>query len=115
MTTKAETVFDNPQFKDDAVNKVNNFTGEDLTVDTYYFKPGQILQYHKHPKGDQVFFILKGQGSFYLDNGQEQVIEVKEGSIVYVPAGVWHKLEPKNGEMFASQVTKAAAGMENRG
>ena len=78
---KAETVFDKPQFTENAVNKVNNFTGEDLTTDTYYFNPGQVLAYHRHPDGDQVFFILKGQGKFYLDNGTEEVIEVKEGSI----------------------------------
>ena len=113
MSTKAETVFDNPQYTSDSVNKVNNFTGDDLIAETYYFKPDQILAFHKHPEGDQVFFILKGQGQFFLDNGEEQIIDVTEGSIVYVPAGVWHQLKP-NGEMIASQVTIAGAGMEGR-
>ncbi len=109
---KAETVFDQPQFKDDGVNKVNNFTGEDLTVDTYYFKPGQVLAYHRHPEGDQVFFILKGQGKFHLDNGSESVLEVKDGSIIYVPKGIWHKVEAVGGELIASQATRAGAGMQ---
>ncbi|WP_425803099.1 cupin domain-containing protein [Desulfitobacterium sp. Sab5] len=110
---KAETVFDQPQFKDNTVNKVNNFTGEDLTADTYYFKPGQILAYHRHPDGDQIFFILKGQGTFYLDNGTEEQIEVREGSIIYVPKGIYHKLEA-NGELVACQATKAGAGNQAR-
>lgn len=112
--TKAETVFDKPQFTDNTVNKVNNFTGEDLTTDTYYFKPDQVLAYHRHPEGDQVFFILKGQGKFYLDNGTEEAIEVKEGSIVYVPKAVWHKLVATDGEMVACQATKSGAGMQAR-
>ncbi|NPV27393.1 MAG: cupin domain-containing protein [Firmicutes bacterium] len=111
---KAETVFLNPQFSDQSANKVNNFTGEDLTADTYYFKSGQVLPYHRHPHGDQVFFILKGEGNFYLDNGGEEVVEVNEGSIIYVPAGVWHKLENTGTELIASQVTAAGAGHEPR-
>lgn len=111
---KAETVFDYPQYKDNAVNKVNNFTGEDLTTDTYYFKPGQILEYHRHPEGDQVFFILKGQGKFFLDNGSESQIDIAEGSIIYVPKGIWHKIEAMGGEMIACQTTRAGAGMQAR-
>lgn len=110
---KAESIFDLPQFNDNAVNKVNNFTGEDLTADTYYFKPGQVLAYHRHPGGDQIFFILKGQGKFYLDNGSEEEIDVKEGSIIYVPKGVYHKLVA-NGELIACQSTKAGAGNETK-
>ncbi|WP_328812217.1 cupin domain-containing protein [Paradesulfitobacterium ferrireducens] len=112
--TNAETVFDKPQFNETRVNKVNNFTGQDLTTDTYYFKPGQVLAYHQHPEGDQVFLILKGEGKFYLDNGSEEVIDVKEGSIVYVPKGVWHKLENTGSEMVACQATKSGAGMQSR-
>ena len=112
---KAETVFMNPQYNEAAVNKVNNFNGEDLVTDTYYFKVGQILEYHRHPEGDQVFFVLQGTGNFYLDNGTEELVEVAPGSIIYVPAGVWHRLDNTgDNEMIACQVTKAKAGMEKR-
>ncbi len=113
---RAESIFDQPQFKEQGVSKVNNFTGEDLTTDTYYFRPGQVLDYHRHPEGDQVFFILQGEGKFYLDNGSESVIEVKDGSIIYVPKGIWHKLENTgSGELYACQATKAGAGMQAKG
>ena len=111
---KAETVLENPQYSPTAVNKVNNFTGEDLTTDTYYFQAGQVLQYHKHPNGDQVFFIIKGQGTFYLDNGSEAAIPIKDGSIVYVPKGVWHKITAEGGDLVACQVTRPGAGNETR-
>lgn len=110
---KAETIFDQPQFKDNAVNKVNNFTGEDLTADTYYFKAGQVLEYHQHPEGDQIFFIMRGTGKFYLDNGSVSEIAIADGSLVYVPKGIWHKLVADT-ELYACQATKAGAGMKNK-
>lgn len=115
MENNVESVLLNPYYSDDKVNKVNNFTGTDLTIDTYYFKQGQILDYHRHPNGDQTFFIIKGKGKFFLNNGGESVIDVVEGSIIYVPKGVWHKLENISDILIASQATIAGAGMENKG
>lgn len=111
---EVESIFENPQYKSDAVNKVNVFTGSDLTTDTYYFMPHQILEYHMHPDGDQVFIFLQGKGKFFLDNGTESVINVAQGSSVYVPSGVWHKIENSDNEMVAVQVTKAGAGFSAR-
>lgn len=111
----AETVFQDARFSDAGVNKVNVFTGEGLTADTYYFRAGQVLEYHRHPAGDQVFVVLQGEGRFYLDNGTESVIDVAPGSLVYVPAGVWHQLQNAGGgDLVACQVTQAGAGMESR-
>lgn len=111
----AETVFQDARFSDGGANKVNVFTGEHLTADTYYFNPGQVLAYHRHPAGDQAFVVLQGEGTFFLDNGNESSIDVAPGSLVYVPTGVWHKLANGNaGGLVACQVTSAGAGMENR-
>lgn len=75
-----------------AVNKVTNLKTEQIGVDTYYFRPGQVLDYHKHHGSDQVFFIIAGEGTFYLDDGVETRIEVRPGSVVLAPADVLHKL-----------------------
>jgi quercetin dioxygenase-like cupin family protein len=104
-----ESILNSPVFTDQSVNKVNVFTGNDMTVDTYYFKPNQVLDYHAHPNGDQCFYFFKGNGKFYLNNGSESSIDVASGSIVYVPAGVSHKIENSNTEMVAVQSTKAGA------
>ncbi len=115
VTGVAVNVFEKPEFNPANVNKVAHLKGSDITSDTYYFEPGQVLKYHRHPNGEQVFFILRGKGRFFLDDGAEKTIDVTEGSSILVPAGVWHKLvNDANGQMVAVQVTKAAAGMESR-
>lgn len=90
--TKAETVFQHAEYDDRFVAKVNNFTGLNLTTNTFYFKPGQSLGYQAPAGGDEVFVVLQGQGQFYLNNGQEEAIDVENGSIVYIPNGVKYKI-----------------------
>ncbi|BCJ86990.1 cupin domain-containing protein [Effusibacillus dendaii] len=90
--SKAETVFQHAVFDDRSVSKVNNFTGHDLTTNTYYFKPGQSMGYQSTAGGDQVYVVLQGEGQFYLNNGQEETIDVESGSIMYIPKGVSFKI-----------------------
>lgn len=101
----AETVFQNPAFDDQNVGKVNNFTGADLTTSTYYFRPGQTMNYQARRQGDQVYVVLSGQGQFCLNNGNEEVIDVAPGSIVYIPTGVQYKmLNNGQNEMICTEV-----------
>ncbi len=103
------------EFKDDDVNKVNYIMTDQLGADTYYFKPGQVLAYHRHPQGDQIFFIHEGEGEFYLDTGTEEKITIKQGSMVLAPKNVWHKVvNTGNSPLIVSQATKQPAGMEKR-
>lgn len=90
--SKAETVFQHAVYEDHTVSKVNNFTGTDLTTNTYYFKAGQSLGYQSPRGGDEVFVVLQGQGQFYLNNGQEEAIDVETGSVMYIPNGVQYKV-----------------------
>lgn len=101
------------EFKEDAVNKVTFIKTEQLVQDTYYFKPGQVLDYHRHPGGDQIFFVHEGEGTYYLDNGQESTTALKPGVIVLAPKNVWHKIVAK-GELVVSQATGQPAGFEKR-
>ncbi len=95
-----------------AVNKVTQIKTDQLTFDTYYFNPLQVLAYHKHPTGDQVFVVLQGEGDFYLDDGKEEVIKVSKGSVFLAPKDVWHKIVNTGNEiLIASQTTKQPAGM----
>ena len=108
-------VLNDSRFNEDTVNKITVIKATDVTADTYYFRPGQVLKYHRHPNGDQVFLVLKGQGRFYLDDGTEKVFDVAEGAIILAPAGVWHQLiNTGTVDLVASQVTKINAGMEAR-
>ncbi|MBI5643698.1 MAG: cupin domain-containing protein [Deltaproteobacteria bacterium] len=101
------------EFKDEAVNKVTYVKGEQLIQDTYYFRPGQVLDYHRHPTGDQIFFVHEGEGTYYIDDGKEESTVLKPGVVVLAPKGVWHKIVAKN-DLVVSQATAVPAGMEKR-
>ncbi len=101
------------EFKDDAVNKVTYIKTEQLAQDTYYFKAGQVLDYHRHPNGDQIFFVHEGEGTYFFDDGKEESLALKPGVTVLAPKGVWHKLIAKT-NLIVSQATNQPAGMEKR-
>lgn len=99
----------------EGVNKVPNLGTAELTFDTYYFEPGQVLNYHRHPTGDQIFVILEGEGKFYLDDGKEEILSLKPGVVVLAPKNIWHKvINTGKTVLIASQATKQPAGMEAR-
>lgn len=106
-------VLEKKEFKNENVNKVTQIKSEQLTADTYYFKPGQVLDYHRHPEGDQIFFVHDGEGTFYLDNGKEESTGLKAGITILAPKGIWHKIAAKT-DLIVSQATKQPAGMEPR-
>ena len=60
------------EFKDDNVNRVTYLRTDAIAQDTYYFKPGQMLDWHRHPNGDQVFFVQEGEGVCFIDDGKEE-------------------------------------------
>lgn len=102
-------------FTDGTVNKVTLVKTEVLTLDVYYYKAKQGIGYHKHPTGDQIFTVIAGSGTFKLDDGKEEIIQVGPGSVVVAPANVWHDLiDNGKGDLIAQQVTKQPAGMEKR-
>ncbi len=102
--------------QDDVVAKVTIVKTDSLSLDVYYFKAGQSLGYHRHPTGDQIFTVIEGSGTFKLDGGSEESIEVKEGTTFLAPANVWHDLiDSGNGKLVAQQVTKQPSGMEKTG
>lgn len=107
--SKAETVFQHAVYDEQAVSKINNFTGQDLTTNTYYFKAGQTIGYQAPKGGDEVFVVLQGQGQFHLNNGQEETIDVESGSIMYIPQGVQYKISnTQAGDMICTCVCHPA-------
>ncbi|MDA8226993.1 MAG: cupin domain-containing protein [Desulfitobacterium hafniense] len=105
-------VLQSPQFREDAVNKVTTIKTEELGADVYYFKPGQVLDFHRH-LSDQIFFVLKGEGKFYLKNGHTQEFNLEQGSNILAPKGNWHKLVNTGREdLVAVQVTKLPTDLE---
>jgi mannose-6-phosphate isomerase-like protein (cupin superfamily) len=79
-----------------------SFCAEDIV-------PARKLRIHKHLNHDELIFIHKGEGIFTLD---EQTIEVKTGSVIFVPRGVWHALENTGQEMMRMTFGYSPAGFE---
>lgn len=98
------------QYNDMIVPKIPVFSGNDMTSEIYFFKPGQVLKKHRHPNGEQIFIFLKGEGRIKVG---ENEFDVSVGSAVFIPTGEWHEIT--NGDkqsMTAVQVTKIDAGAE---
>ena len=71
--------------------------------------PGRKLRIHKHLNNDELIFINKGEGTFTLG---EQSIEVKTGTVIFVPRGVWHGLENTGKENIRMVFQYSPAGFE---
>jgi mannose-6-phosphate isomerase-like protein (cupin superfamily) len=48
----------------------------------------QDAKLHYHEKTDEVYYVIRGHGTMLLD---DEVIELHEGVVVYVPRGIKHK------------------------
>ncbi len=110
---EAANVVEKKDFKDDAVNKVTYIKTDAIGQDTYYFKSGQVLDWHRHPTGDQVFFVHEGTGTYFIDDGTEQSVAIAPGCVMFAPKNVWHKVVADT-ELVVSQATTQPAGMETR-
>jgi len=51
------------------------------------FEPGQSVAFHRHPDGDEVFYVLRGKADFTV--GRETA-RVEAGSFVKAEAGTFH-------------------------
>lgn len=71
--------------------------------------PGHKMRIHKHLYNDELIFIHRGEGTFTLD---EELIEVKTGSVVYVPRGTWHGLDNTGKENLLMVFQYSPAGFE---
>lgn len=85
-------------------NGINNISF--LTEDIF---PERKIPVHKHLYNDELIFIHKGEGIFTLD---EQVTEIKSGTVIFVPRGVWHGLENTGKENIVMVFGYSPAGFE---
>ena len=71
--------------------------------------PGRKMRIHKHLYNDELIFIHRGEGTMTLD---EQSIEVKTGSVIFVPRGTWHGLDNTGNENLLMVFQYSPAGFE---
>jgi mannose-6-phosphate isomerase-like protein (cupin superfamily) len=82
---------------------------ETMSFCTEDIVPGRKLPVHKHLSNDEVVFIQSGNGIFTLD---EKTFEVKTGTVVFVPRGVWHGIENSGTENIRMVFQYTPAGFE---
>jgi len=67
-------------------------SGSEGLIRLLCFEPKQSVPLHKHPQGDEYFYVIQGEGKFTLGNEET---EVEAGCMVKAPARVLHQW--KNG------------------
>jgi len=71
--------------------------------------PGRKMRIHKHLNHDELIFIHRGEGTFTLG---DQSIEVKTGTVAFVPRGTWHGLDNTGKENLLMVFQYSPAGFE---
>ena len=64
------------------------------TASTTILNGGQATRGHVHKDTDEFYFFLEGMGTMYL--GTTETWRVRENSVIFVPRGVWHRVENRN-------------------
>jgi uncharacterized RmlC-like cupin family protein len=69
------------------------------------YQPGYSHKLHMHPTQEEVIFVLEGRG---ITETREDKIEIGPGSVVFVPAGVYHAtLNLSNTEPLRAVIVKS--------
>jgi len=74
--------------------KTTLFRAEALMLGLNCLEPGQVQRPHVHDDQDKFYYVIEGQGSFWL---AEEQVPATVGQIVWAPAGLSHGVE-NNGD-----------------
>jgi quercetin dioxygenase-like cupin family protein len=85
----------------------------EAVVVAWYLNPGQRIEAHVHPQGQDTWTILSGSGSYYLDR-VATTQRVTVGDIAIAPMGSVHGVLNDSDEalVFISVVSPGNAGYE---
>jgi oxalate decarboxylase/phosphoglucose isomerase-like protein (cupin superfamily) len=62
--------------------------GAGSTLGEVIVNPGQGHARHNHPNAEEVIYVISGEATQMVDDGEPFVIH--EGDAVHIPKGVWH-------------------------
>jgi quercetin dioxygenase-like cupin family protein len=72
---------------------------ESIVTNVYHIDAQKKVSLHKHPKHDEIFYCIKGEGFGVLENRE---IELSVGKEFIVAAGEMHALRTDNDLYVAS-------------
>jgi quercetin dioxygenase-like cupin family protein len=78
------------------------FAQENFSACLLGFLPGQVLPRHRHAHEHEVFDVLSGSGTIWLDG---KAFPGEPGTTVFVPAGVEHGFENTGAERWVIRAT----------
>lgn len=93
-------------FREDNWTKKQLFGTEQIRVETYYFKKGQVLQMHKHSGTDQAIFFQKGEFLATIEEEESETVYCPEQTVLLVPMGTWHEIECASEEGVFTQISR---------
>jgi mannose-6-phosphate isomerase-like protein (cupin superfamily) len=82
---------------------------DNISFCTEKMEPGRKMRVHKHLYNDEVIFIHRGEGTLTLGN---ESIQVKTGTVAFVPRGNWHGLDNTGQEKLEMVFQYTPAGFE---
>jgi quercetin dioxygenase-like cupin family protein len=68
-------------FSDRAATVTEIIQTENSSIAIWGVKPGQIVQAHCHPDGQDTWVMLRGTLTYYLGNGQSQILNAGQVAI----------------------------------
>ena len=74
-------------FRPEKMGKSTLFQSDRMLVGLNAFEPGQEHRLHAHEGMDKLYFVLKGEGLFLL---QDKEIPMRAGQLLVAPEGVPH-------------------------
>jgi len=99
QVTQAEHI---ARYNELPLTNVPLFREEDFSGCILGFLPGQVLPKHRHAHEHEVFDVLAGEGTMWLDG---QAVRAGVGAIIFVPAGVEHGFENTGAERWLVRAT----------
>lgn len=67
-------------------------TGQKMMLAHVYLAKGAIVPRHQH-HNEQLTYIIEGALRFWIGEQEAEVIDVRAGEVLHIPANVWHKAE----------------------
>jgi quercetin dioxygenase-like cupin family protein len=66
------------RFSDKAARVTEVAVTENASIAVWGVRPGQMVQVHSHPDGQDTWVMLRGTLTYYLGNGESKILKASE-------------------------------------
>ncbi|MEQ8701807.1 MAG: cupin domain-containing protein [Bauldia litoralis] len=108
LTQAVDSVHTGDLIEYSAVRQVRKkmMQSETVVTELVCYEPGQFTKPHIHPNQDEIFFCVEGTGAITFTDDDKEDIPIRQGSVVFVPAGVRHGVATDEGNRLVLMFTK---------